>query len=105
MQKNVVIQLHIGNATGRNILAGVLKRIKDRDVYTIWFGAHLRNSPQSLPILGNNLFKTTSVYCGQPPANLRTPRSFAAKRKVVFISCSCCFQSQNAMDSAEALAG
>ena len=35
MQKNVVIQLHIGNATGRNILAGVLKRIKDRDGCTI----------------------------------------------------------------------
>ena len=29
MQKNVVIQLHIGNATGRNILAGVLKRIEE----------------------------------------------------------------------------
>ena len=35
MQKNVVIHLHIGNATGRNILAGVLKRIKDRDGCTI----------------------------------------------------------------------
>ena len=35
MQKNVVIQLHIGNATGRNILAGVLKRIKDGDRCTI----------------------------------------------------------------------
>ncbi len=35
MQKNVVIQLHIGNATGRNILAGVLKRIKDADRCTI----------------------------------------------------------------------
>ena len=35
MQKNVVIHLHIGNATGRNILAGILKRIKDRDGCTI----------------------------------------------------------------------
>ena len=32
MQKNVVIQFHIGNATGRNILAGVLKRINVHDV-------------------------------------------------------------------------
>ena len=43
MQKNVVIQLHIGNATGRNILAGILKQIKDGDRCTIRFGAHLRN--------------------------------------------------------------
>ena len=35
MQKNVVIQLHIGNATGRNILAGILKQIKDGDRCTI----------------------------------------------------------------------
>lgn len=35
MQKNVVIHLHIGNATGRNILAGILKRIKDGDRCTI----------------------------------------------------------------------
>ena len=38
------------------------------------------------------LFETTSFYGGQPPAGLRTPRSYAAKRK----SCSGCFQSQNA---------
>ena len=31
MQKNVAIQLRTGNATGRNILAGILKRIKDSD--------------------------------------------------------------------------
>ena len=31
MQKNVAIQLRIGNATGRNILAGILKRIRDTD--------------------------------------------------------------------------
>ena len=31
MQKNVVILLRTGNATGRNILAGILKRIKDSD--------------------------------------------------------------------------
>jgi hypothetical protein len=35
MQKNVVIQLYIGNATGRKILARVLKRIKDSDKCTI----------------------------------------------------------------------
>ena len=35
MQKNVVIQLRIGNATGRNILAGILKRIKGTDNCTI----------------------------------------------------------------------
>lgn len=35
MQKNVVIQLRIGNATGRNILAGILKRIRDTDNCTI----------------------------------------------------------------------
>ena len=35
MQKNVVILLHTGNATGRNILAGILKRIKDSDGCTI----------------------------------------------------------------------
>ena len=35
MQKNIVIQLHISNATGRNILAGVLKHIKDGDKYSI----------------------------------------------------------------------
>ena len=35
MQKNVVIHLHIGNATGRNILAGILKQIKDGDRCTI----------------------------------------------------------------------
>jgi hypothetical protein len=46
------------------------------------------------------IFETTSISGGQPPANLRTPRSFAAKRKVVFINCSCCFQSQHAIDSA-----
>ena len=31
MQKNVVILLRTGNSTGRNILAGILKRIKDSD--------------------------------------------------------------------------
>ena len=35
MQKNVAIQLRIGNASGRNILAGILKRIKDSDDCTI----------------------------------------------------------------------
>ena len=35
MQKNMVILLRTGNATGRNILAGILKRIKDRDKCTI----------------------------------------------------------------------
>jgi hypothetical protein len=60
----------------------------------------LHNTTDCGGIFGNNLFETTSVYGGQPPANLRTPRSFAAKRKVVFISCSCCFQSQHAIDSA-----
>ena len=35
MQKNVAIQLRIGNATGRNFLAGILKRIKDTDDCTI----------------------------------------------------------------------
>ena len=35
MQKNVVILLRTGNATGRNILAGILKRIKDSDGCTI----------------------------------------------------------------------
>ena len=67
MQKNVGIQLHIGNATGRNILAGVLKRIKDRDGCTIRFGAHLRNSPQSLPIFGNNYLKQLLFIAGNRP--------------------------------------
>ena len=31
MQKNVVIKLRLETATGRNILAGVLKGIRDRD--------------------------------------------------------------------------
>ena len=31
MQKNVVIRLSLGTATGRNILAGIMKGIKDRD--------------------------------------------------------------------------
>ena len=35
MQKDVAILLRIGGATGRNILAGILKRIKDRDNCTI----------------------------------------------------------------------
>ena len=35
MQKNIVMQLHISNATGRNILAGVLKHIKDGDKCSI----------------------------------------------------------------------
>ena len=35
MQNNVAILLRIGGATGRNILAGILKRIKDRDNCTI----------------------------------------------------------------------
>ena len=35
MQKNVVILLRTGSATGRNILAGILKRIKDSDGCTI----------------------------------------------------------------------
>ena len=35
MQKNVAIQLRIGNASGRNFLAGILKRIKDTDDCTI----------------------------------------------------------------------
>ena len=43
-------------------------------------------------LIGNNYFETTSFYGGQPPAGLRMPRSYAAKRK----SCSGCFQSQNA---------
>ena len=35
MQKDGAILLRIGGATGRNILAGILKRIKDRDNCTI----------------------------------------------------------------------
>ena len=35
MQKNMVILLRMGSTTGRNILAGILKRIKDRDRCTI----------------------------------------------------------------------
>ena len=35
MQKDVAILLRIGGATGRNILAGILKRIKDKDNCTI----------------------------------------------------------------------
>ena len=35
MQKNMVILLRTGGATGRNILAGILKRIKDSDKCTI----------------------------------------------------------------------
>ena len=35
MQKDVAILLRIGGATGRNILAGILERIKDRDNCTI----------------------------------------------------------------------
>jgi len=35
MQKNMVILLRTGSTTGRNILAGILKRIKDRDRCTI----------------------------------------------------------------------
>ena len=35
MQRNMVILLRTSNATGRNILAGILKRIKDRDKCTI----------------------------------------------------------------------
>ena len=31
MQKNVVIRLRLETATGRNILAGILKGIRDRD--------------------------------------------------------------------------
>ena len=31
MQKNVVMRLRLGTATGRNILAGILKGIRDRD--------------------------------------------------------------------------
>ena len=35
MQKDLAILLRIGGTTGRNILAGILKRIKDRDNCTI----------------------------------------------------------------------
>jgi len=35
MQKSVAIQLRIGNATGRNFLAGILRRIKDTDDCTL----------------------------------------------------------------------
>ena len=35
MQKNVVIRLRLETATGRNILAGILKGIRNRDNYTI----------------------------------------------------------------------
>ena len=35
MQKNVVIRLRLETATGRNILAGVLKGIRDKDYCAI----------------------------------------------------------------------
>jgi hypothetical protein len=36
-------------------------------------------------MMGNNLSETTSLCGGQPPADSRTPRSYAARRKVVSV--------------------
>jgi hypothetical protein len=46
---------------------------------------HLYNSPQHPLMMGNNLSETTSLCGGQPPADSRTPRSYAARRKVVSV--------------------
>ena len=50
MQKTVVILLRTGNATGRNALAGVLRRIKDSDRCAVRIATPFHDEGQRMPM-------------------------------------------------------
>jgi len=77
MQKNIVIQLHISNATGRNILAGVLKHIKDGDKCSIRIASDVDHF--------RRLAATASAIIADMSADIETVQTAIASGKTVVL--------------------
>ena len=81
MQKNVVIHLRLETATGRNILAGILKRIRDRDNCAI----NIANDGEGFMRLAS----TASAIIADASANIDTIQKAVSDGKPVVLLNDC----------------